>query len=757
MTAAPAETIGAQAGPATARITRSAALLVGAVGVLLGPAVAREAWQQARYLAPWWTPVAAVAVFGSCLALAVLAFVAPLRVVRGMCGGMVFATLTAIVLLPFAIRHPELRDDPFWLLRTVAPGAAAGALVWRPRVAAAALVLVIGGGAVANGMVQGGVRGLTLLLDFSRNFGIAGLLTWGLVTVLRAAGTLDEESERAERDAAQVAAADAKSRERARFSAIIHDDVMSTLLDASRGRDATALGRLARKTLGRFDEFRRIGERGGELDALRAIGMLRATVSAINPGITFRSKRLTGFARLRVPADVCDTIAAALAEAVRNSLRHGGGTGRRVRRDVTVTVGTGALQVEMRDDGAGFDTEEVPAHRLGVRRSILARMADLPGGAAFVESAPGQGTTVTLVWVHPSTGVREPETGPETPSSAEPERWDLRGLLGLRGRQGALVTVVLLATIASMALSNVRALPDHRTGIVLAYSMIALAAVATLTVDIEPFPRPIAAAVAAAGPVATGIAYHRVAAVQVHEFVWTVYATSVVLCFLAVRGRSGYAVLGIAATTLVAMFDIGLGTQGISLSMTPLIIVVTGILIAAIARSTLRALRRLADESAAGAAARATLRAQGEERARQLERLDERARPMLERIAAGAGLTDTERYESRLLEAELRDGLRAPALTTAGLAAATRGARSRGVEVLLLDDGGLADAPDTLVSAVVAEVAQQLDKANSGTVTVRVLPPGRHVLATILVDAPPELRRVEIDHDGATRTLVDHG
>ncbi|WP_280270513.1 hypothetical protein, partial [Nocardia wallacei] len=430
---------------------------------------------------------------------------------------------------------------------------------------------------------------------------------------------------------------------------------------------------------------------------------------------------------------------------------------RRVRRDVTVTVGPGALQVEMRDAGGGFDTEGVPPPRNGVRRGSNARRAHPPGGGPFVPPPPGQGTSVTLVWVHPSTGVREPETGPETPGSAEPERWDLRGLLGLRGRQGALVTVVLLATIASMALSNVRALPDHRTGIVLAYSMIALAAVATLAVDIEPFPRPIAAAVAAAGPVATGIAYHRVAAVQVHEFVWTVYATSVVLCFLAVRGRSGYAVLGIAATTLVAMFDIGLGTQGISLSMTPLIIVVTGILIAAIARSTLRALRRLADESAAGAAARATLRAQGEERARQLERLDERARPMLERIAAGAGLTDTERYESRLLEAELRDGLRAPALTTAGLAAATRGARSRGVEVLLLDDGGLADAPDTLVSAVVAEVAQQLDKANSGTVTVRVLPPGRHVLATILVDAPPELRRVEIDHDGATRTLVDHG
>ncbi|MBB5911885.1 signal transduction histidine kinase [Nocardia transvalensis] len=757
MTAAPRETTGAPVGPAANRITRSAALLIGAIGVLLGPAVGREAWEQARFLEWWWTPLAFTTVFGTCLVLAALSFSISPRAVRGLCGAVCGGILLSIVVLPLAIRDPALHDDPFWLLRTVALGAA-GVLVWRPRVATAVLVLVVGGGALANGWLQGGVRWLPLVLDFTRNFGIAGLLTWGLFTVVRAAATLDEESVRAERDAAEVAAADAKSRERARFSAIIHDEVMSTLLDASRGRDSTALGRLAHRALGRFDEFRRSGEEGGELDAFGAIGTLRATVSAINPGITFRAKRLTGFARLQVPADVGDAIAAALAEAVRNSLRHGGGIGRRVRREVTVTVGTGALRVEMRDDGAGFDAETVPVHRLGVRRSILARMADLPGGAAFVESAPGQGTTVTLVWVHPSVDEEQPDARPEVPVGAHPpERWDLRGLLGLRGAQGALVTAVLLATIASMSVSNIRSIPGHQTGILVAYAAIAVAAVVTLAIDTDPFPWPVAAAVAAVGPVSAALAYDHVGPEQVHEFVWTIYAFSVVLCFLAVRGRSGYATASIVAATLVAVFALGLGVRGVALSMTPLIIVVAGTLMAAIARSNLRALRQLADESAARAAAQATLRAQGEERARQLERLDERARPMLERIAAGDGLTEAERHESRVLEAELRDSLRAPTLTTGGLVAATRGARSRGVEVLLLDDGGLADAPEALTATVLEEVAQQLDKANAGTITVRILPRGRHVLATILVDAPDEMRRIEIGHDGTTRTLVDHG
>ncbi|RDI49357.1 sensor histidine kinase [Nocardia mexicana] len=748
---------GAQTGPVAARLTRSAALLIGAIGVLLGLAVGREAWQQARLMAAWWTPLVVATVFGTCLVLVVLAFSASLRTIRSLCGAVSLALLAAIALAPWAIRHPDLQDDPFWLLRTVALGAAAGALVWRPRVAATTAVLSVAGGALINGLVQGGAGWLAFILDFSRNFGIAGLLTWGLITVVRAAATLDDQSRRAEQDAAQVAAADAKSRERARFAAIIHDDVMSTLLDASRGRDSTVLGRQSRKTLRQFDEFRRSEERAN-FDAFGAIGMLRATVSAINPGIAFRSKRLSGFARLQVPADVGDTIAAALAEAVRNSLRHGGGTGRRVHRDVTVTVGTGALRIEMRDDGAGFDADAVPAHRLGVRRSILARMADLPGGAAFVDSAPGQGTTVTLVWVHPSTDGRAPDAEPApVRHSIAPQRWDLRGLLGLRGRQGAFVTAVVLATVASMAVSNLRSVPGHQIGILVAYVVIAIAAVVTIAIDTDPFPWPVALVVAAVGPLATALAYHRVEAGSVHQFVWTIYATSVVLCFLAVRGRSGYAVAGIGMTTLVAVVGIGLGARGISLSMTPIVIVASGTLMASIASSNLQALRRIADESAARAAAQATIRAQGEERARQLERLDDRARPMLERIATGDDLTGTERHESRLLEAELRDSLRAPALTTATLAAATRGARGRGVEVLLLDDGGLAEATDGLVSTVVDAAAQQLDKANAGSITVRILPPGRHVLATILVDGPSEMRRIEIDHDGIARTLVEQG
>jgi hypothetical protein len=49
---------------------------------------------------------------------------------------------------------------------------------------------------------------------------------------------------------------------------------------------------------------------------------------------------------------------------------------------------------------------------------------------------------------------------------------------------------------------------------------------------------------------------------------------------------------------------------------------------------------------------------------------------------------------------------------------------------------------------VIDTAARELDAANTGSVTVRVLPLGRRVLATVLAHAPDHDRRTEIDADG---------
>jgi signal transduction histidine kinase len=53
--------------------------------------------------------------------------------------------------------------------------------------------------------------------------------------------------------------------------------------------------------------------------------------------------------------------------------------------------------IEVGDSGAGFDLDAIPTERLGVRVSILERVAS-SGGRATIDTAPGRGTVLTLAW-----------------------------------------------------------------------------------------------------------------------------------------------------------------------------------------------------------------------------------------------------------------------------------------------------------------------------------------------------------------------
>jgi hypothetical protein len=55
------------------------------------------------------------------------------------------------------------------------------------------------------------------------------------------------------------------------------------------------------------------------------------------------------------------------------------------------------VRVTVRDTGAGFDPGNVDPARLGLRRSIVERLADW-GGLALIRSSPGAGTEIILCW-----------------------------------------------------------------------------------------------------------------------------------------------------------------------------------------------------------------------------------------------------------------------------------------------------------------------------------------------------------------------
>ena len=162
-------------------------------------------------------------------------------------------------------------------------------------------------------------------------------------------------------------------------------------LNESVHRQATvALAHLARLRLPTADSADPIAVD----DFVRALG---DTLHALSRDVELTVR---GTRRAAVPAEVAATLLNATSEAVRNSIVHAAGD-RPVRREVTVTLASDGIDVEIVDDGPGFDPSSVPPIRLGISVSIQGRLAALRGGRALVSSAPGAGTRVELGWSAP--------------------------------------------------------------------------------------------------------------------------------------------------------------------------------------------------------------------------------------------------------------------------------------------------------------------------------------------------------------------
>ncbi len=86
-----------------------------------------------------------------------------------------------------------------------------------------------------------------------------------------------------------------------------------------------------------------------------------------------------------------DALVRATREALLNAAKHSGSE----RVDVYAEILPDVAEVYVRDRGQGFDTEAVSGDRMGVRGSIVDRMAR-HDGTARVRSAPGAGTEVWL-------------------------------------------------------------------------------------------------------------------------------------------------------------------------------------------------------------------------------------------------------------------------------------------------------------------------------------------------------------------------
>ena len=218
---------------------------------------------------------------------------------------------------------------------------------------------------------------------------------------------------------------------------------------------------------------------------------------------------------------------------------------------------------------------------------------------------------------------------------------------------------------------------------------------------------------------------------------WHLGAITMVLLVMALRGRVGVAWFGYAAMAVITICWAvvnGLGVaDGINLVIRHAGTLLAGTLVAVRMQRTTHTLAALNTAHFRRAEAEATQTAAISERKAQLDHINALARPALERLANQHEPGDAERADCLLVEAGLRDAMRARALCLEPLTSAARRARARGIEVILLDDSG--DQPLFDVESLARLVAAELDGLHSGRLTARVLPPGRAEGATVVIEA----------------------
>lgn len=381
------------------RIMRRLGISIGIAGVIVGCLELPEIAEQGRYAPAWWTVLSVLLAFGWYPVVSVVAALAGPRAIRFASGCAAVSFLVALALVPLALSLDSVDAGTLWLYRVTALAVTAAVLAFPTRVTVAYLLVMAMGASLASVYTVSSLTLHNVGENFLRCAGLGALFVWCGVAATGAAARVDRESAIASRRAAAQAAALARDRERSRFAALIHDAVLSTLLEASRtGTESAVLQRQAERTIEQLDECHGEQRDPDLLDARSAVLFLRMAVQEINPSVRFATRTWPGFDDLRMPVHSASTIAAALSEALRNSLRHASVPGREVRRSVTATVSAGSIRIVFADDGAGFDLAAVSADRLGISMSILGRMRQLAGGSAFVESQKGEGTTVTLVW-----------------------------------------------------------------------------------------------------------------------------------------------------------------------------------------------------------------------------------------------------------------------------------------------------------------------------------------------------------------------
>lgn len=353
--------------------------------------------------------------------------------------------------------------------------------------------------------------------------------------------------------------------------------------------------------------------------------------------------------------------------------------------------------------------------------------------------------------------------GPVRSDSAAPPSAEVdpvRDLLGMRSRGSYAVAYGFFAAGCLLTYGSLRAgTPIVAT--VVPLLLLAVGGAVLLGVDGDPLPR-WATAVVMGIPVAQALSMLPAMPIPLEQplRLAVAFGGGAVLCaFLCIRGRVAPAWISQLIVFVVALGSAVRSAAGLEQPVGQLLsstgLMVTATLFAWLVRPAAAVLYRLRAAQTRQLAERAAADAARIEHSTQKARLDDLARPLLVAIAEDSALSDDDISRTGLLEARLRDGIRARSLDVASVTSSTWAARERGVQVRLLDDSG-SDHPTASDSTTLArlheEIVTHLDRAVEGEVIVRVQPPHRPVLATITTNtsAGVAIHEIAAAHEGTS-------
>lgn len=503
----------------------------------------------------------------------------------------------------------------------------------------------------------------------------------------------------------------------------VHDDVLGALTAAGRNPDRVS-DHTARQATSALGLLRRGPETASAAESCSmqvVVEELRHQVARWAPGVVVRhaAPRSIG----SVPIVAAAQLSAAVGEALRNAVAHAGPEARITLR-ITEDVG---LVVAVEDDGGGFVADQLAPARLGVRTSIVERMASVAGGWAEVTSAPGAGTSVRLGWSAPERSTSQdttPQPAPQ-PSSRHVPPPVVR----------LVIVVVWLLGVAQAAFLWEDFVAPGRVVVALAVSL----AVGLFVTGANVWNgrcRWGAWCTTLGVLIATWAVMSQYDQIPPSSATWSLRFTMYCGAMLWLLGHRTASFAGFA--TLVGLLAGWAQAHGfgpgavLEVGYQPIVVMFFCVCWDQILRwQDRRAGSRLLREHAARVPALIQRSARGRGMV-DLSRIRRQAERSLRRVSQGGQLSREERRTILLDEAAVRDLLRSPALAREPLAASVRTARARGVEVLLLDDSqdGRSFVPD----AVIDDLTAVLRDETVTRVVIRIAPPPESDEGTCLVE-----------------------